>query len=267
MRAFLLSKSYADCVSAEGAAFIAYAFDVSWGPVHLRYNASISCTPATSVRVQTTGLGFTAPVVEGDLVTWTSGRIGFGGNWTRREAPLRKNVHSSQAGSIHWDCVVPAGIAHVQFSNGHSLDGLGYVERIDLSIAPWGMPIRTVRGGHFIAENGSAVWMEWAGQNPVRFGYLEGRPAALADTSDTAVQFNEGILELSRSKVLREGYLADTVFSRLPDINDLVPRSVLEIEDHKWLSAATLHRPGLPDIIGWAIHEYTVWPATSEVEM
>lgn len=125
--------------------------------------------------------------------------------------------------------------------------GLGYVERLEMTLPPWQLPIEELRWGRFTAESADAAWIEWRGPQPLRLAWRNG---AEVDSVDVAFK--------GRS-TLREGPLAKTVFSKVPVLRKSLPVAMLSVDETKWRSRATLQVPGADPVSGWAIHEVVKW--------
>jgi hypothetical protein len=131
------------------------------------------------------------------------------------------------------------------------IDGLGYVERLRLTLPPWELPIRELRWGRILSAAGSATWIDWRGPSPLRLALRDGRRVTAGAVGDRVVDAG-GPVRLAPVATLRDARLSRTLPLAL---RRALPRAGLGLEETKWLSRGTLE--GAP---GLAIHEVVRWP-------
>jgi len=158
-------------------------------------------------------------------------------------------------GSIDWDCLVPRARAWLALADGTKVEGLGYVERLDMTIRPWHLPIRELRWGRFLSDNASAVWIEWRGAQPLVLLYINGSEIDRVTVGDHGIAWPGGRLELEQDLVLRDGQLGSTVLVNVPLATILTPRVVLETRESKRLCRGKLVDGSGRVDQGWAIDE------------
>ena len=56
---------------------------------------------------------------------------------------------SSAAGAIDWSCLMPRPAARAATASGR-VEGLGYAERLRLTLPPWAVPFQAVRRGRHV---------------------------------------------------------------------------------------------------------------------
>jgi hypothetical protein len=136
------------------------------------------------------------------------------------------------------------------------------VEHLRLSLAPWRLPIHQLRWGRFINATDALVWIDWRGPHNRQVVYYNGAAVSAQTIGDREVVWGggEAVLGLEPSAILREGPLGATALAVLPNLDRLFPARMLKVRERKWLSRATLRRPGRPDSTGMAIHEVVEWP-------
>jgi len=255
MPAFRLSKWYLDSVDDAGDVTILYTGTARWGAVHLNYSSVIESNGGRVTGRQSLRRA-AEPRIEGESLRWCCRALAVDGSWTAAAGDLRAIVFESAAGSIEWQCLMPRALSRI---NEHG--GLGYVEHLAMSIAPWKLPLRTLRWGRFGSEAGWIVWIDWRGESSRTLLYRDNRPAEARAVSDSAIEFADGSrLTLDRSLTIREGPLGSTVFRAIPGVRNSAPARLMRISEHKWRSGARLESPGQPPVTGWAIHEKVVWP-------
>jgi|SRR5437588_3507654 len=78
--------------------------------------------------------------------------------------PPNKMVRRLREGAIEWHCVHPRARTTVDLGDGVVIQGLGYVERLEMTVAPWNLPLEGLRWGRFLSDSGSVVWIDWQGE-------------------------------------------------------------------------------------------------------
>jgi len=253
--AFKLSKWYLDCVTEAGDVSIAYTGAVQWGMLHLHYSSLLETT-AGRVTTRSSLREQDEPKIQDAALAWHSKALGLDGEWRADSTPLRDTIYSSENGSVEWHCLMP--LAKVRLRDRF---GLGYAEHLTITIAPWKLPIQTLRWGRFSGDSEWIVWIDWQREFSRRVVYRNGRELSVAALEDDRIEFTDGsCLVMDRSLVLREGPLGTTALSVVPGIRATFPARLLEIEECKWRSRARLEQAGKPAVAGWAIHERVTWP-------
>jgi len=171
MAAFELSKWYLDCVTDSGDVSIAYTGMVNWGPIRLHYSSLLESTAGLvgakhSLRPQG------EPKFEECALRWRSGALKIDGEWQADSPEIRETIFVNDAGSIEWHCRMPRAQARL-----HNRLGFGYAEHLNMTIAPWKLPIRTLRWGRFAAASDWIVWIDWLGEFTRRIVYWNGQIA------------------------------------------------------------------------------------------
>ena len=255
MAEFKLSKWYLDCVGESGDASIIYAGAARWGPVRLRYSSLLeSAAGAVSTRYS---LRAGEPTLAAGALRWSSVPLRADGEWLADSTEIRETLFASEAGRIEWRCLMPRARARIG-----NLAGLGYAERLEMTVAPWKLPLRTLRWGRFASAADWLVWIAWGGEFPRAWVYRNGREVRASSIEDDGIELDDGArLILDRSLVLRQGPLGSTALSAIPGIRETVPLRLLQVDECKWRSRARLERTGEPPVEGWAIHERVEWPA------
>ena len=247
-----IAKWYLDFCAPDGSGAIVYAARIQWRRVRISYSATLEFDGAGRVEERMTLRRFQAPWSRDGVTNFANGRLGCFGTWTplRSRTPLESRpvtMLQTPAGSVRWglDC----GRARVRWnSRGKETEGLGYMERLDVTLPPWELPIQELRWGRFVAEDADAAWIEWKGAHPLRLAWTGGE------------QVDELGLELSGDSTLRDGPLVTTVFSKVPILRRSLPLAMLQVHETKWRSRGTLTGANGKRSDGWAIHEVVRWP-------
>ncbi len=255
MPAFELSKWYLDCITESGDVSIIYSGTAKWGPAQLRYSSLIE-SAAQTVTTRHSLRPSNEPKLDNGLLSWQSVKLKTAGEWRPDSVAVRKTIYSSKEGAIEWNCLMPR--AHARIGNRV---GLGYAEHLSMTIAPWRLPLRTLRWGRFLSPSDWIVWIDWLGDFTQRTVYRNGEMAQTLRLDDREIEFCDGgKLSLDLSLVLREGPLGVTALSQIPGIRSSFPARLLNINECKWRSRARYERAGSTLSEGWAVHERVEWP-------
>ncbi len=233
---FHLSKWYLDCVTEDGRVFVAYSARLRWRALTLDYTTVLG--GASSLKP------CPAPECLGDRIEWRAPEVGVDGAWLALEGPISDTLYDED-GRVEWQCFQPRGRAEVAVGS-ERLRGLGYVERLDMTVPPWRLPIDELHWGRLLTAGGSVVWIDWRGSHSKQL-VLRNGVAAGPELVER--------LELDRGLVLRDGPLGKTALSIIPKVGRLFPGSILRVRETKWRS-----RGLLDGVSGWAIHEVVRWP-------
>ena len=297
---FVLRKWYFDCVTPRGDAFIGYWARLRWDIVRVRYASTLVAPAGGEARERLTFLPVAAPAPSPRGLRWRCRRLGLASAWHARAPAIERRLlgnASAESGAawldasepgIAWDCLAPAATARVRV-RGRTLSGLGYAERLTLTLEPWRLPFHTLHWGRFLARGGrSLVWILWesddddatastrasplpatppgpvvrppaaAGGSPgsACFVFVDSRPADVLEFAPDRLVTGEGAqLTLARERALRAGPVVSAPLRALPWLGPRVPPAFLAAREEKWLSRGTLVSPGAAPVAGWAIHE------------
>jgi hypothetical protein len=185
-------------------------------------------------------------------VEWSSRPLRVHGNWQALAAPIEQRLIDTKDGSIDWHCIAPCAQARIDLPDHSVLQGLGYVERLRLTIPPWSLPFHTLHWGRFGNPEHNLVWIRWDGHCPMTLVAHNGVQSAQATVSELGVCTDELVLEWSDAgRVLRNGPI---VRGAIRGLSWRMPPAFAAAREEKWLSRAKLHCAGR-DVSGWAIHE------------
>ncbi len=255
-----LRKWYLDVVTPEGTAAIVYAARLGVAGFTTGYQSVLFSQEGLAPATTTSFRAPAQPRVDGNVLSWDSAALKVEGVWEGLAPGLERTVLQRPAGAVVWQCLQPA--SRVQFNLGTTtLAGLGYAEVLDVTLAPWDLPIHTLRWGRFVANDAAVVWIDWQGPHTFACVVLDGAEVKAAQVADTALVLGDATLALDRGRVLRDGTLGSTALARLPPrLARTLPGRALSLRETKWLSRGVLSRRGRPDALGWAIHEVVQWP-------
>lgn len=249
---FQLTKWYGDSVTAAGECRIGYWAELEWRGVHVRYASLIEAGPGRAVKMATTLRAGAGPAADGDGYRWAEPALGLEWRWAPAAPAWRERLLETDEGYVDWACVAPAATV-----NG----GEGYLERLELTIVPWRLPMETLRWGRYAGGGDSLVWIDWLGAHRRRLVLRKGVPVEAAEIGDGFVRLAGGEeLECDCGLTVREGALGPNVLAGIPGLEGVVPLRLLRLEEHKWLSRAAVRLRGQAESEGWAIHEVVRWP-------
>jgi hypothetical protein len=258
---FRLTKWYLDAVSPEGDVFIGYCAEAGWDGISLRYSSSLIHLNGAPAVTKTSLRRCTGPDPRGDEIRWQPKHLGVSGLWKGPRRGFAETVYSGDEGAVRWECLLPLAEAVISLDGSGTVAGLGYVERLEMTVAPWHMPIRELRWGRCLTGADSLVWMDWRGAYNRRIVYRNGAAAEATEIGDNTVLLSDGTrLLFDRSLSLRDGDLGSTVLRAIPGIKRLAPARILSTRECKWRSRGTWLEPGCAPRQGWAIHEVVQWP-------
>jgi hypothetical protein len=256
-----LTKWYLDCTDAGGRSAIAAWLVLSWHGLRLSAHA-ITLHEAGSPPTHRSSLSSTAePEFSDGLVTWRTDALGCSVTGKAMQPPFGARLLEHEGGAVDWECMACPAHMEITTSDGTCLSGLGYAERLTLSLAPWRLPIDELRWGRWIAWDGlrSAVWIDWRGPHPLTVVFLDGAREPSATVGDDVVAMGGAALFLTGGRVLHHRALRDIV-GRSDALTRVVPETWLEMQDCKWMSTGSLEASGERAATGWAIHEHVRFP-------
>src|SRR5258705_4679149 len=259
---FLLTKWYLDLVTREGTALIGYAARLRWGRLRMAYASVLVSEPSREAReTRAFGGGRSWPRLEGDRLTWAQPRLGIDGTWERAAPAIRRRLLKNDAGEIRWACEMPCARASVTIGD-RTFDGLGYAERLSLSIPPWNLPFRTLNWGRHTSPGHSLVWIDWAGEATRRYVWLDGveQPDACVELVARAVCRLDGetTLRLDEARDLCNQRALGRIAGRVPGLTRRLAGPVAAMREHKQVARGTIERHG-DSRAGWMLFETVTW--------
>jgi len=256
---FLLHKWYADCISDTGDTLIAYHGLARWKKLTICYSSLLTLIGDAPVSTQYSIKRDEEPSCEGSVVRWHSQDLGLEGMWTAIDPAYSETLFSSRAGVVNWRCLQPRASVEIRWGNGRTLSGLGYVERLEMSIPPWKLPVDELLWGRFVSRSDSLVWIDWRGPVHKRLFLHNGLRIESGNVEEHMISFGTAAsLTFGQSALLRKGELGTVALAALSMIKKLLPRRILDVEETKWRSRATFTYAEPHE--GWAIHEVVKWP-------
>jgi hypothetical protein len=291
MRGFRLRKWYLDCVADDGSTLIGYRARLEWAPLAVEYAAVLAAPAAGEVRQLHSFRPSLPPTLNRGVCGWSCPSLGVDGRWEATARGVGRVLLRSEAGGIRWRCHQPGARTDLRLDREladvfgrERLCGVGYVEELELTVAPWRLPFDTLHWGRFVTPEHHLVWIQWQRSRPVpaagmqtvtsggmaappamasrglRLAILNGTPVRGAQVSDRAIRLSgRGTLEFGEPRRLREGPLVQTVLGAAPLLTRRLPPTFTRAHEAKRLSRARLTGSDLPGVDGWAIHEVVRW--------
>ena len=268
MTAFHLDKWYIDGVDGHSRAIIGYWAALSWGALSLSWQSLVSYPPGERAQRRWSARRGHAPRQEDGVVSWPAlsgrGMVRVAAQGPGMRVQLWNGGEASDAGrtagTVEWFCIAPVGAVSARMRGLPDFAGVGYAERLIITVPPWRLPIRVLRWGRWCDSAGrrSLVWIDWAGPPARRWVHLDGQRVE-AHVGEQEIRGDEFTLSLARPAALEHRAFAD-VARHIPGLTPALPPSVREMRETKWLSQGTLrlHREG--SMTGTCIHEVVIMP-------
>jgi len=256
MSSFRLTKWYLDCVSEHGDLVIGYSALLQLGLLKFplagrlcRIDGRIESSASLTWR-------WFQPQQETGSLIWNCPKLDIQGVWKPLAAPVRRVLVQDSTGSVMWDCVQPSADVAVRLGDDCEIRGLGYVERMEMTVPPWQLGIRTLQWGRFVSQSESVIWIVWVGERPLSIVFHNGVevPNGCVE-QDQIVLGQDCQLTMHEPQVLRQGVVNNTVLSSIPLVRAVLPKWLRSIDEHKWLCRGQLELADGTLSHGWVIHE------------
>jgi len=263
---FRVEKTYLDVVSPEGDVAIAYDLAVRWGRLRLAAG-SVLFAPRGAAPVARTAIG-ARPLRAASAGGWTfaSSRLGALGRWEEgRRSTAARTLHEEGSRSVRWTSLATSVAAEFSFG-GRRLEGLGYVERLELDLEPWRLPLGILRWGRFIADAGDAdaTWISWRDaadrRSSLELAIVDGEPVEDPEASPRRVAWRGGSVEVDRGRPLRDAPLASGPVALVARVLPGLPGRWLRAHETKWLSRGMRLGAAAMPRAGWIVHEEVRFP-------
>lgn len=257
---FTLTKWYFDCVAADGRAVIGYWASLAWRGVALTWQ-NVTLYEAGRPPVSRSSLvPAPPPEVTGDTITWYAPALAGVVGIESRQRPIEERLLDCDAGVVEWRAEAPAAVVSLELRGFAPVQGSGYAERIFISVPPWRLPIRELRWGRWLdaAVSRSVVWIDWRGDSPQAWVFVDGIKAPSAVVTDESICAEGVEVVLGERRTLHARAFAE-IAATIPLLKAVVPKSLLALRETKWCSAGTLVKGNAAAQTGYAIHEVAVF--------
>ncbi len=258
--AFTLSKWYLDCVAPDGRVVVGYWASLSWHDLAITWQHVDLYEPGKPPRRQSSLSSSSPPELGANAITWRAQALGCTIDVRSRQAPIQQRLLDDDTGIVEWRADAPAADVSVALSGCPPLQGTGYAERLLVTVPPWRLPIRELRWGRWIdaAVNRSVVWIDWRGESPRTWVFVDGQLAASAVVTDERVSAGTAEVAVGQRRTLDAKSFLQIV-AAIPPLQAVVPKSLLALQQTRWCSDATLTEGDAPALDGQAIHEVVVF--------
>jgi hypothetical protein len=276
---FHLDKWYLDGVSDDGVCVIAYRAEVRFRALRVRFASVMVARPGGRVVTRSTVRGGAEPVVDDTRVRWVCAGLGVKIEVQRGVRGASRRLLESEAGVIDWECVAPGGRVRAVV-DGETWTGTGYAERLLMTVPPQRLPMRTLRWGRFVADDGSeaCAWIQWRGAEERGLVLCGGEFAMATEISEECCSWESDAgsgevtwagsraalvcdseqSQTSATRVLRESEAEGTLLERIPALRRFAPpmvRAALGLKETKWLARGEMRVAGRAARAGWVVHE------------
>ena len=257
---FTLTKWYFDCVAPDGRAVIGHWASLARRRLALTWQNVALYEPGQPPVRRSSLVSEPAPEVAGDTITWHAPALACVMGVRSRQRPFEAQLLDGDAGLVEWRAEAPAAVVSVELSGFAPVCGPGYAERIVITVPPWRLPIRELRWGRWLdaAASRSVVWIDWRGDSPRTWVFVDGGRAPSATVTDERVCAGAVTVALRERRTLEARAFAE-VAATIPPLQAVVPKSFLALRQTRWCSAGTLREGNAAALAGHAIHELVVW--------
>jgi hypothetical protein len=248
--------------TAEARAVIGYWASLAWRGVALTWQ-NVTLFEPGKAPVSRSSLGSAShPVADEGAIAWRAEALGCCMDFEPRQPPFEERLLEGASGVVDWRVEAPAAEVSVSLQGFAPLRGIGYAERILITIPPWRLPIRELRWGRWIDEaaSRSVVWIDWRGESPRTWVFVDGIAAEAPEVTDESVRGGASQVVLGERRALQARTLAE-IASSIPPLRAVVPRSFLGLRQSRWCSDGILREGNAGDaapLAGRAIHEVVV---------
>ena len=190
---FSLSKWYLDCLGEDGNTFIGYSTLLHWRPLTLHYTSVLNNDKKSGTYTETSLRENSLPRIDGSCIHWSSQSVDIEGTWQALSSPIQQELYRTSDGAINCVFLQPNAKVDVRSRKRDHLRGRGYVERIEITMKPWQLPIEELRWGRILSEKDTIVWIDWRGPAQQTFLFHNG-----VRTTDCCNDFRFGDMVRSR---------------------------------------------------------------------
>ena len=252
---FTLDKWYFDVVTGGGDVAILYVARLHWGAIRVGFASAIEDAASGMHREARTIRDIAPPGRHEQALTWRNRALDVAGEW-RRDAPaIRRTLASTAHGSIRWSCRIPRASASVRIG-ACTYDGLGYVERLRLTMPPTQLPFEALRWGRHLSERHALIWIDWRSTVHRSWVWLDGEFQPEAVVTDGGVSGLQGGAELcidNGRDVVDRNVLA-TFADVLPALHRVVG-PLASMHEHKRVERSAIVSAGVRLDDGWTLRE------------
>ena len=238
---FTLTKWYLDCVDDAGRTVVGYWATLAWRALSLTWQ-SVDVFDSDRPALHRWSVRPSAPPQQAPQgIRWQSPAIGCVITVEPRQSPFAHRLLDDASGTVDWTVECPVGRVTAEIDGAGVICGDGYVERLELRVPPWRLPITELRWGRCVSSEAakSVVWIDWRGPAPERWVLRNGQLATNSAVSDTTVSGEGFTLSLTPQRRLVHRALYE-LLDPLPAVRAVLPESSLALSETKWLGTGRL---------------------------
>lgn len=253
---FALTKWYIDVVADDGRTAIAYWTSLRAGRLHHAVSGVLRAHhgPATS---RFTLRGVIPPAFTADRLDWRCAPLGLHIQLERHLPAISARLLERSDGALDWCAEAPR--ARVRLTIGREVvEGLGYAERLTMTLPPWTLPLTTLRWGRWLTPHHAATWIVWLGDHPLNLVWLDGVAVPDATVGNDGVDFGDDRRLALEDGVTITDATVGSQLAALPPLRRLLAR-VAGSHQTRWRSRGVLRESRNEPATGWAIHEEVQW--------
>lgn len=259
--AFSLSKWYLDGVDNTGHVALGYSARLNWHKLNLHYTGLLAFAGSGVMSVNSF-ISNEIPEFRDKATKWASRRLQIKGIWRSLDAPIESKLIESDNGAIHWCCYQPRARVEL-FVNREPLlrSGMGYVEKLEMTIKPWKLPFNELHWGRYLSDSETIVWISWSGESYLNICFYNGMLMDEFHISDKDITLahNLGKIVFDNRLILRKGRSLSEIINEIPRLQSKLPGRIANLYECKWRSRGTRILNGKVLGSGWTIHEVIRW--------
>jgi hypothetical protein len=255
---FSLVKWYLDVVGDDGSAAIGYSARVRWGAIRIGYGSVFLSAPGQTPDEVGSIRSGRAPWLAGETLRWTHRSLGVTGEWAPVGSGFEATLLRTEAGRIHWHCLIPRGRATLTWRD-RTVSGWGYAERLELTIPPHRLPFTTLHWGRHLSPRHAVVWIVLDGECPSSRLWLDGHEQPDPRLTDQGASLGGGLaLQFGETRSLRDRFVGRWLAETLPALRQRLG-PLAGMRELKRLSRSSIMQGEQSLDLGWAIHERVTW--------
>ncbi len=250
---FYLYKWYADIIDDKtDDVTIVYMGEIEWNYFKLSFTNILQFLEKYHLISQATFSNYQPPIWKKELFRINS--MEKIGQWESKEKSIKEKLFENENGYILWECFMPNAFGEMKI-NEKLNQGLGYVEKLTMTLKPWQIPIKILRWGRFLTDNQTIIWIRWEGEEEKILIFHNDKKYLNGIINDELIEFDNYRLILSKKYVLRHGPLIKTVFDKFLWIKKIFPSGIFDMNECKWQTWSELYENNRSIAQGWSIHE------------
>ncbi len=257
MPRFELKKWYFDCITKEGDVVICYAAKLKYGIINFNYGSLIIKERKKEI-FQKQSFFFGELNNNTETLEWKNNSLNFCGKWFGGRKGRMVKLFNSKDGSIEWQPLRYNAEVLIKYS-GKTIKGLGYAEKLYLTIPPWKLPFDQLIWGRFIGDNKKdfVVWIDWKGKLNKNWIWTN-KGFSQGIIKNREVIMNNGKLILNNFNKIRCDNVLNSLLKGFSLLVKIFPKKLQRLEENKYLSRGELaidrHK-----IRGFSINELVKW--------